>query len=91
MYWMYGCSLDVTFTLAASARAPGEDFKTLPGTEMRESTFGAHVTRVLMMPKLDLTLSAVYTLPLPQLSRNVSWEGIQVGVGLRYHWFPGYR
>ena len=37
------------------------------------------------MPELDLTLGLSYTLPLPQLSRNVSWEGLQGALTLRWH------
>jgi hypothetical protein len=88
MYWMYGATVDVTFTRPSETRAPGEPFVEQDGTEGYETTLGLHVTRVLLMPKLDLTASVVYTPPIPQLSQNISWEGIQGGVAVRYHWFP---
>lgn len=88
MWWMFGCTADVTFTLPSQSRAPGASFRTVPGTAMRETALGVHVTRVLLMPRLDLTASVVYTLPFDQLSKNLSWEGIQGGLAVRHHWFP---
>lgn len=85
MRWMYGLTATVTFTRTSRAREPGADFRELRGTEMRETTLAANVTRVLIMPQLDLSMSVVYTLPLPQLSQNLSWEGVQGGLSLRYH------
>jgi hypothetical protein len=85
MRWMFGCAADFAFTLPSSARPVGGSFQTLSGTSMRETTLGAHLTRVLLMPRLDLTANVGYTLPVPKLSRNISWEGVQGGLTLRYH------
>lgn len=85
MDWMFGCSADFSFTLPSAARRAGGASRTLRGTEMRETVLGVHLTRVLIMPRLDLTVSVSYTLPLPRLSQNLSFEGILAGLALRYH------
>jgi hypothetical protein len=85
MWWMFGCTADFTFTLPSSARTASGGSRSLSGTEMRETVLGVHLTRVLLMPRLDLTGSLSYTLPLPKLSQNLSFEGVLAGLALRYH------
>lgn len=86
MRWAFGATIDVTFTTATSTRAPGEDFREVPKSAQREVTIGAHVTRSLSMPELDLTLGVSYAPPIDQLSRNTTLEGIVGALTLRWHW-----
>ena len=90
MRWLFGATLDSTWTLASSASAPGASSETLADSEMRQASVSLQVTRVLRMPNLDLTLAIGSDLPLPALSANVSWEGVQASLALRYHFLdPG--
>ncbi len=87
MHWAYGITLDGRFTGPSSARLATEgELHALPGTSMRQLTLGAHLTRVLLMPKLDLTLGLAYSPPVDGLSRNISWEGLTGALTLRFHW-----
>jgi hypothetical protein len=86
MHWAYGATLDLTFTTATSTQAPGEDFEDVPNSAQREVTIGAHVTRTISMPDLDLTLGLTYAPPIDQLSRNTTLEGIAGALTLRWHW-----
>lgn len=86
MHWAFGATVDLTFTTATSTRAPGEDFRELAGSAQREVTVGAHVTRTISMPDLDLTLGVTYAPPIDQLSRNTTLEGIAGALTLRWHW-----
>ena len=86
MHWAFGATIDVMFTTATSVRAPGEDFRDVPGRSQREVTIGAHVTRTLVMPDLDLTLGLNYAPPIDQLSDNTTLEGIAGALTLRWHW-----
>jgi hypothetical protein len=85
MHWLFGATLDSTWTFASSAKTPGASSQTLADTEMRQASVGLQVTRVLHMPNLDLTLAVGSDLPLPGVSANVSWEGVQASLALRYH------
>jgi hypothetical protein len=86
MHWAYGATIDLTFTTATSTEAPGEDFEDVPNSAQREVTLGAHVTRTVAMPDLDLTLGVTYAPPIDQLSRNTTLEGIAGALTLRWHW-----
>jgi hypothetical protein len=86
MHWAFGATLDVMFTTRTSVRAPGEDFSAVPGSSQREVTIGAHVTRTISMPDLDLTLGINYAPPIDHLSRNTTLEGIAAALTLRWHW-----
>jgi len=85
MHWLFGAALDSTWTFASSARAPGEPERSLSNTEMHQTSIGLQLTRVLRMPDLDLTAGLGADLPLPSVSANVSWEGVQASIALRYH------
>jgi hypothetical protein len=85
MHWLFGASLDSTWTFASSAKMPGASNATLADTEMHQTSIGLQVTRVLHMPDLDLTLALGSDLPLPHVAANVSWEGVQASLALRYH------
>ena len=86
MQWAFGGTIDLAFTTASSSRAPGEDFRDIANTEQRELTIGAHLTRMISMPQLDLTLGITYTPPIDQLSKNTTLEGIAGGLTLRWNW-----
>lgn len=86
MHWAFGATLDLTLTTAASARAAGEGFRAVPSSAQRAFTIGAHVTRTISMPDLDLTLGVTYAPPLDQLSSNTALEGVTAGLTLRWHW-----
>jgi hypothetical protein len=85
MSWLFGASLDVVWTLAAHANEPGQPARALANSEMRQTSLGLQVTRVLHMPDLELSVGLAADLPVPGISSNVSWEGVQAGVALRYH------
>lgn len=90
MHWLFGATLDTTWTFASRASRPGARGEALADTEMRQTSLGVQVTRVLHMPNLDFTLALGSDLPLPAVSANVSWEGLQASVALRYHFLdPG--
>jgi len=76
MHWAFGGTVDLTFTTATSDSTRGE----------RELTIGAHVTRTISMPDLDLTLGVNYAPPVDGLSANTSLEGIAGALTLRWHW-----
>lgn len=86
MWWAFGATIDLTLTTPSSSRAPGGELRDIANTEERELTVGAHVTRVLIMPVLDLTLGLNYAPPIDQLSKNTPLEGIAGGLTLRWHW-----
>jgi hypothetical protein len=86
MHWAFGATIDVTFTTVTSAQAPGTDFVDVPGSSQREVTLGAHLTRTIVMPDLDLTLGLNYAPPIDQLSRNTTLEGLAGALTLRWHW-----
>jgi hypothetical protein len=86
MHWAFGGTVDLAFTTSSSSRAPGEDFEDVPNTAQRELTVGAHVTRTISMPDLDLTLGVTYAPPIDQLAKNTALEGIAGGLTLRWHW-----
>jgi hypothetical protein len=86
MHWAFGGTIDLTFTTATSTRAPGRDFRDVPNSAQREVTIGAHVTRTISMPDLDLTLGVTYAPPIDGLSDNTTLEGIAGGLTLRWHW-----
>jgi hypothetical protein len=85
MHWLFGATLGSTWTFASSASAAGERARSLTDSEMRQTSVGVQITRVLRMPDLDVTLAAASDLPLPAVSANVSWEGVQASVAVRYH------
>lgn len=86
MSWAFGATLDLTLTTATSTREPNEDFEEVPNSAQREVTLGAHVTRTLSMPDLDLTLGITYAPPIDGLSDNTTLEGIAGALTLRWHW-----
>ncbi len=86
MHWAYGATIDLTFTTATGMKAIGEDFQDVPNSAQREVTIGAHVTRTISMPDLDLTLGLTYAPPIDQLSSNTTLEGIAGALTLRWHW-----
>jgi hypothetical protein len=88
MHWGFGAGANLAFTLPASARMAGGEEQDLPGSAMRETRVQGHVTRSLVMPELDLTLSASYTLPIDTLSKNLSLAGVLAALTLRYHVMP---
>jgi hypothetical protein len=69
----------------------GGALRAVDDTQMYQSTLSLQATRVLVMPVLDLTLGLGTDLPVPRLGHNVSWEGAQVGLTLRYHWLDAPR
>lgn len=85
MRWLFGAALDSTWTLPAHAREAGESDRSLAHTAARQTSLGVQVIRVLHMPDLELMFGVASDLPLPALSANVSWEGVQASVALRYH------
>jgi hypothetical protein len=86
MHWAFGGTIDLTFTTATSSRAPGGEFSDTPNSAQREVTIGAHVTRTISMPDLDLTLGVTYAPPIDGLSENTTLEGIAGALTLRWHW-----
>jgi hypothetical protein len=87
MHWAFGVTAEAAFTLESSARSAGGELEPLPGTAMHEITLGAHVTRVIVMPELDLTLGLAYAPPISYFARNTSLEGVLAALTFRWHFF----
>jgi hypothetical protein len=88
MRWAFGVTADAAFTLESSARTAGGELEPLAGTAMHEITLGAHLTHLIVMPELDLTLGVAYTPPIAYFARNTSLEGVLCALTLRWHFMP---
>jgi hypothetical protein len=85
MRWAFGVTADALFTFESSGRMAGGELEALEGTAMHEITLGAHLTHLIVMPELDLTLGVSYTPPIVGFARNTSLEGVVGALTLRWH------